>query len=253
MSKANSISYGEGASVGLEASLGTVPSLATEQQASRSPLSILVVSRRLLVREALLSLVGANVDLTALGHCSAVTEAMNIASVRRVDCAIVEVRKDDEPWALMRDGLRALSGTTRVLALLDSTSPLEAARFLDLGIAAVLPCTVASSALLQAIRKMNSGAKWSLVESISDVRHSNPFTPRQRTVLRLLYEGYSNKEIAGHIGVSDSSVKCTIQQLFRKLGARSRAQLIRVVLESSPELLATNEPVAMASAAISAG
>jgi len=57
------------------------------------------------------------------------------------------------------------------------------------------------------------------------------FTPRERLVLSQVFEGLANKEIAGRIGVSESSVKATLQQLFAKTGVRTRSQLVRIVLE----------------------
>jgi two-component system nitrate/nitrite response regulator NarL len=60
---------------------------------------------------------------------------------------------------------------------------------------------------------------------------AEPFTQRERQVLSYVFEGLSNKEIAGRIGVSESSVKATLQQLFAKTGVRTRSQLVRVTLE----------------------
>jgi len=40
-----------------------------------------------------------------------------------------------------------------------------------------------------------------------------------------------NKEIADKIGVSESSSKATLQQLFAKTGVGSRSQLVRIALE----------------------
>jgi two-component system, NarL family, nitrate/nitrite response regulator NarL len=57
------------------------------------------------------------------------------------------------------------------------------------------------------------------------------FTPREREVLCYVFDGPGNKEIAGGIGVSESSVKATLQQLFSKTGVRSRSQLVRIALE----------------------
>jgi len=57
------------------------------------------------------------------------------------------------------------------------------------------------------------------------------FTGRERQVLSYVFEGLINKEIAGGIGVSESSVKATLQQLFSKTGVRTRSQLVRVALE----------------------
>ena len=50
-------------------------------------------------------------------------------------------------------------------------------------------------------------------------------------VLRGIFEGQSNKEIAAGMETSESAVKSTIQRLFTKLGARTRSQLVRIAIE----------------------
>jgi DNA-binding NarL/FixJ family response regulator len=54
-------------------------------------------------------------------------------------------------------------------------------------------------------------------------------------VLSFVFEGLANKEIATRIGVSEGSVKSTLQQLFSKKGVRTRSQLVRIVLEQYRE------------------
>jgi PAS domain S-box-containing protein len=56
-------------------------------------------------------------------------------------------------------------------------------------------------------------------------------TNLEQTVLRGIFEGQSNKEIAGGLDTSESAVKSTIQRLFTKLGARTRSQLVRIAIE----------------------
>jgi DNA-binding NarL/FixJ family response regulator len=56
-------------------------------------------------------------------------------------------------------------------------------------------------------------------------------TNLEQTVLRGIFEGHSNKEIAGGLQTSESAVKSTIQRLFTKLGARTRSQLVRIAIE----------------------
>jgi DNA-binding NarL/FixJ family response regulator len=58
-------------------------------------------------------------------------------------------------------------------------------------------------------------------------------TERQHYVLRGIFEGLTNKEIAAELGVSESAVKATVQQIFRKMHVRTRAQLVRVAIEDS--------------------
>lgn len=64
-----------------------------------------------------------------------------------------------------------------------------------------------------------------------------PLNDREMSVLRLLAQGFSNKDIAVRMEVSASTVKNTIQALFVKTNGRTRAQLIRVAFEEYRELL----------------
>jgi len=63
------------------------------------------------------------------------------------------------------------------------------------------------------------------------------FTEREQQVLSFVFEGLANKEIAARIGVSEGSVKSTLQQLFSKTGVRTRSQLVRIVLEQHRDQL----------------
>ncbi len=100
-----------------------------------------------------------------------------------------------------------------------------------------------SPALLsEAIRKVMSGEAWLdkrqmqiLAQAAVPVdRHPSqrPLTDREREVLRGVFEGLGNKEIAAQLSVSESSVKASLQNLFaRRRALRTRSQLVRIALE----------------------
>ncbi|ONG56062.1 DNA-binding response regulator [Pseudoroseomonas deserti] len=52
-------------------------------------------------------------------------------------------------------------------------------------------------------------------------------SPREREVMALVAAGQMNKQIAGHIGISEATVKGHRMQLMRKMGLRSLADLVR--------------------------
>jgi DNA-binding NarL/FixJ family response regulator len=56
--------------------------------------------------------------------------------------------------------------------------------------------------------------------------------------MRGVVEGLSNKQIAGRLGISESSVKASLQQLFMRAGVRTRSQLVRIGLERYHDLVA---------------
>lgn len=77
----------------------------------------------------------------------------------------------------------------------------------------------------------------SLGPSLTDRSEQVSLTDRELGVLRLLVQGMANKEIAARMGISESAVKNTLQQLFAKTLVRTRSQLVRVALENYRNLL----------------
>ncbi len=73
--------------------------------------------------------------------------------------------------------------------------------------------------------------------TVSNDQARAPLNNRESDVLRLLVQGFANKEIASRLNVSESVIKNTIQQLFAKADVRTRSQLVRVALECYRELL----------------
>ena len=56
-------------------------------------------------------------------------------------------------------------------------------------------------------------------------------THRQREVLNYLSQGFSNKQIAGKMDISEPTVKLHIHGLFYKLGVINRTQIVLKVAE----------------------
>jgi two-component system, NarL family, nitrate/nitrite response regulator NarL len=202
---------------------------------------VLIVSKRALVQEALAAFIGTAPDLVVAAHCSSLEEALEIATVAHVDCSVFELRVGEERLTEAYKEFRDLCEVTRVLVLLDGVPPSLTNHVIQSNAHAVLPAAVDGSTVLAAIRCISSGKTWINLNTLDAEPRDNGadlhLTYRQMTVLRLIYEGLSNKEISGRIGVSSSSIKATIQQLFKRIGVRSRSQLVREALQCFPDLL----------------
>lgn len=51
-------------------------------------------------------------------------------------------------------------------------------------------------------------------------------TPRQRAILELVQQGYTNKQIAGALFLSPNTVKYHLKDVYQKLGARSKRRRV---------------------------
>ncbi len=56
--------------------------------------------------------------------------------------------------------------------------------------------------------------------------HVRPLTKREREIVDALLRGYSNKEIACHLGVSAETIKNQLTVLYKKAGVSGRLELV---------------------------
>jgi DNA-binding CsgD family transcriptional regulator len=69
----------------------------------------------------------------------------------------------------------------------------------------------------------------------TDAPHAVQLTERQRAVLALIGEGYSNRQIADQMGISENGVKGHVARLLAKFQAPNRAGLVRAASGGAPD------------------
>jgi DNA-binding NarL/FixJ family response regulator len=96
-----------------------------------------------------------------------------------------------------------------------------------------LPRDVSSEQLDAALRAVAAGLMVSLPEqgrprldAVAEPHEPALLTPRELQVMRDVADGLTNKEIAGHLGISQHTVKFHLESLMRKLGVSSRAEAV---------------------------
>lgn len=68
-------------------------------------------------------------------------------------------------------------------------------------------------------------------------------SPRQREILALVAAGRTSKEIAGELGISESTVNWHLSNVFERLGASSRAEAVAIAMrDADGEAVTTGEP-----------
>jgi DNA-binding NarL/FixJ family response regulator len=202
---------------------------------------LLLVDDHALFREGLTRLLGAEADFQVVGQCSTVKDALDVLSAEPVDVVLLDVDLGPERGSELMAGARRIGFRGRVLVVTAGLRDDEAAFFLREGAAGIFLKHDSPAVLARSIRRVMDGEASIDQRLLAGLMRSGgeggdeperaALTERERGVLRGVFEGQANKEIAAALGISESSVKAALQQLFQKTGVRTRSQLVRIALE----------------------
>lgn len=209
-------------------------------------LRVLLLDDHVLFRESLSRLLASEDGIEIAGQCSSNAEALEIVSREHVDIVLLDLDLGSERGNAFLRQARERGFNGRVLVLTAHASDGEAVELIRTGVSGIFLKHGSPEQLISAIRKIGAGESWldgpyveALIRATAGpigARPAERFTDRERQVLRGVVEGLANKEIGDRLRVSESSVKSSLQQLFRKTGVRTRAQLVRVALERKLDL-----------------
>ncbi len=201
---------------------------------------LLLVDDHPLFREGLARLLAAESDFEMIAHCSTSGEALQFLSRSNVDVVLLDFDLGDEQGNHFISSARRSGYGGKILMVTAGMNATESSVALKLGASGIVLKHSSPVTLSDAIRLVAKGETWVDQKVVLQMAHwlqgeaqnlPRAFTEREDQVLRGVFEGLSNKEIAAKIGVSESSVKAALQQLFDKTGVRTRSQLVRIALE----------------------
>ncbi|HEY4361947.1 MAG TPA: response regulator transcription factor [Bryobacteraceae bacterium] len=191
-------------------------------------------------REGLARVLEKEPDLKVVGQCATTAQALTMlpssgATVVLLDVDLGPERALDFVIQAKRKGYMG-----QILVLTAGVSGPEAVQLVQAGVAGILHKHHSTAILCKTIRHVAGGEVWlekdylgSLFQSVDRTRtQERPrLTERDKIVLRFIFQGLTNKEIANHLEISEGAVKASLRQLFEKLNVRTRAQLVKVALE----------------------
>jgi DNA-binding NarL/FixJ family response regulator len=210
-----------------------------------TPIRLLLLDDHLLFREGLSRLLMTEPDFELVAQCGTPSGALDILARTPVDIILLDYDLEDDTGTRFVSAATASGYAGKILMVTAGMNELQCALAWELGISGIALKHSSPASLLEAIRVVFEGGIWNRQKKVepsssSGLNRATGLTPRERQVLRGILEGLTNRDIADQIGVSLSSVKGSLQQLFDKTGVRTRSQLVRIAIEKSLEATLTN-------------
>jgi two-component system response regulator NreC len=207
------------------------------------PMRILIVDDHGVLRAGLRSLLNAEPDLQVVGEAADGRTGLRLAAELSPDLVLMDISMPGMSGIQVTRQLKETLPGTRVLILTlheDESLLREAIRA---GASGYILKQAVEAELISAIRAVGRGDLYihpamtrALLKDVSPLLASEenptePLSPRELEVLRLVAQGHTNRQVAEKLHLSVRTVESHRANLMNKLGLSSPAQLVRYAIE----------------------
>jgi DNA-binding NarL/FixJ family response regulator len=197
------------------------------------PIRILSVEDHPVFRQGLAAIVSAERDMLLVGQASNAVDAVAEFRRHRPDITLMDVRL---PGTDGTDALIAIRGEfpqARIIMLTTSDGDGDIQRAMRAGASAYILKSMQKNELLGVIRSVHAGRRHippDVAARLAEHLGDDDLTTRELEVLRLIRDGYRNKQIADQLSISETTVNFHIKNLVDKLQANDRTHAVTIAL-----------------------
>jgi len=203
---------------------------------------VLIADDHALVRAGIRALTERIRDVEVVAEAGNGREALRLIKELKPDLVLLDISMPEASGFDVLAQQAKEFPEVRVIVLTVHEAEAYAIRALRHGAAGFLLKSAASVELEQAIETVTRGetyvspelSKKSLLEygkASSDRARLDSLSPRQREILKLVADGLSTKEIAGHLNISGKTVETHRAQLMERLNIHDVAGLVRFAIK----------------------
>jgi DNA-binding NarL/FixJ family response regulator len=207
---------------------------------------ILIADDHDVVRQGMRRIVESRVDWQVCGEAANGREALALALKLKPDIAVLDLTMPELNGLETTREIRRQLPETEVLIFTMHESDNLIREVLSAGARGYVLKTGAGRQLSSAIEELAQHRPYftpkvseTLLNAFLEYGHGkdetmlfNVLTDRERTVIQLLAEGYSNKKIGSQLGISAKTVECHRAAIMRKLNLHSIVDLVRYAIRN---------------------
>src|ERR1700761_2545067 len=194
---------------------------------------ILSVEDHPVFREGLAIVISSQTDMELTSQASNAVEAIAEFRRHRPDITLMDLRL---PGANGTDALIAIRGEfpqARIVMLTTSDGDAEIQGAMRAGASGYILKSMPKSEMLKIIRSVHAGGRHvppEVAVRLAEHLGEEDLTTRELEVLRLIRDGYRNKQIADRLCIAETTVNFHIKNLVDKLGANDRTHAVTIAL-----------------------
>lgn len=205
---------------------------------NRSLARVVIADDHELARTGLRGMLTGEPDLEVVGEAATGQQAVTLCRRLRPDVALMDVRMPDLDGLAATRIIKEESPRTAVVMVTMHENPEYLLEALKAGASGYVLKDATHEEVLRTVRRVVDGealltpeiASRLLVRLVREKAAAPPPTPavgltsRERTVLRQVAQGWTNREIAADLHLSTGTVKVHVERILAKLGVSHRTQ-----------------------------
>ena len=191
---------------------------------------VLIVDDDPLVRRSLKLLVDGEPDMEVAGVAADGPEAVELVRDRRPGIVLMDIRMPDGDGITATRSIKHEFPGTKVVMLTTFNDEPEIRAALDAGADGYLLKSGDSSSVVEQLRALYSGSAVMHSDVLRELTHPShgeldALTSGEHELVERVAQGYSNREIASQLFLSERTVRNNISIIFDKLQLRDRTQI----------------------------
>ena len=194
---------------------------------------ILTVEDHPVFRQGLATIIETEPDMVLVGQAANAHEAIMAFRQHRPDVTLMDLRLPGTNGTDTLIAIRKEFPAACIIMLSSSDSDGEIQRALRSGASGYVLKSMPQDELLAVIRLVHAGKRHVPAEvaaRLAEHLGEEDLTPRELEVLRLIRDGYKNKQIADELSISENTVNFHIKNLVDKLGAKDRTHAVTIAV-----------------------
>ena len=206
-------------------------------------INILVVDDHAVVRAGLRAVIQSDPDLNILAEATGGLEALSLIEKAKPDVIVLDLSMPDMDGIMVTKELHARYPNIRILILTVHEDEAMLREVMRSGASGYILKHAAENDLIEAIKLIMQGDIYvdqkmlpSLIghEASSKTKPDiavEPLSPREVDTLKLIVDGYTNRQMGDELGISIRTVEGHRSNIYGKLGLHSRVELVRYAKE----------------------
>jgi two-component system nitrate/nitrite response regulator NarL len=201
-------------------------------------ISVLVADDHVIFRDGLRKLLDTDEGLSVVGEAATGAACIKLLAKLKPDILLLDLRMPEKSGFAVLEEVHFDTLPTRVIVLTAAEDDRDVVRAVRLGARGVVLKQTAADVLLKSIHHVHAGEIWldnrmtaevtkafSLSSERGPHREKLLVSDREKEIVRLVAQGYRNKEIGERLFISEQTVKNHLHNIFDKLGLSDRLEL----------------------------